>query len=90
MSDGSRSRLEITGSLNLQLATLVLTTAKEGTIYAATEARSMVAGAIALGLYCQLVSWLIMRFRWHSLAVTTFSNLLWFAIAFGSWIVFLK
>jgi uncharacterized membrane protein (GlpM family) len=74
---------------SVALATLALTIAKDGVGYAATEARSMMVGAVALGLYCQLNSYLIMRFKWPTLAVTTFSIFLWFAVAFGLRFLFL-
>ena len=46
---------------SVALATLGLTVATEGTSYAAIEARSMMAGAIALLAYASLVSWVLMR-----------------------------
>ena len=75
---------------SVALATLGLTVAKYGAEYAATEGRSMMAGAVALGLYCQLVSWLLIRYRWHALAATLLSMPLWFGIAFGIWFVLLR
>ena|ERR1700745_298622 len=78
------------GAPSVALATLTLTISKNGVGYAATEAKSMIAGAVALGLYCQLVSWLIMRFEWPSLAVASASILLWFGIAFGLWGMLLR
>jgi len=68
---------------SVALATLPLTIAKEGAGYAAIEAKSMMVGAIALGFYCQLVSWLIMRFKWPTVAVAIVSILLWFSVGFG-------
>jgi hypothetical protein len=75
---------------SVALATLALTILKNGTAYAATEARSMMVGAIALGCYCQVVSWTIMQFKWPSLVVTILSILLWFAVAFGLWFSLLR
>ena len=44
-------------------ATLGLTVATEGPSYAATEARSMMAGAVAFFFYASLVSWIMMRYN---------------------------
>jgi hypothetical protein len=75
---------------SVALATLGLTIAKHGGSYAAVEGRSMIAGAVALGLYCQLVSWLMARHRLHALAVTLLSMIPWATVAFGLWFIFLR
>jgi hypothetical protein len=75
---------------SVALATLGLTVITDGRAYAAIEAHSMVAGAIAFFLYASLVSRLSMRYHWRALAVTSSSMLLWFASAFGLWYVWLK
>lgn len=75
---------------SVALATLGLTATTEGARYAATEARSMMAGAIAFFAYASLVSWLIMRYRLKALAVTAGSIPLWLGVAFGLWYVWLK
>ena len=49
------------------LATLGLTVATEGPSYAATEARSMMAGAVAFFFYASLVSWIMMRYKMKAL-----------------------
>ena len=49
------------------LATLDLTVATEGPSYAATEARSMMAGAVAFFFYASLVSWIMMRYKMKAL-----------------------
>lgn len=48
---------------SVALATLGLTVATEGPSYAATEARSMMAGAVAFFFYASLVSWIMMRYN---------------------------
>lgn len=48
-------------------ATLGLTVATEGPSYAATEARSMMAGAVAFFFYASLVSWIMMRYKMKAL-----------------------
>jgi uncharacterized membrane protein (GlpM family) len=48
---------------SVSLATLALTASSKGTSYAAVECRSMIAGAVALGVYSLLVCWLLVRRR---------------------------
>ena len=52
---------------SVALATVGLTVATEGASYAATEARSMMAGAIAFTAYASCVSWVIMRYKLKAL-----------------------
>jgi hypothetical protein len=75
---------------SVALATLGLTVATEGTSYAAIEARSMMAGAIALFAYASLVSWVLMRYKPQVLWVTICGILLWLGIAFGLCYIWLK
>ena len=70
---------------SVALATLGLAIAKDGKSYASTECRSMIAGALALGAYCLLVSRLMMRARMSALSATLSATLVWFMIAFGLW-----
>jgi hypothetical protein len=70
-------------ALSIALATLGLTAVTDGKEYAAIEARSMIAGAIAFFLYASWVSWIAMRYHWKALVVTSSSMLLWFGSAFG-------
>ena len=75
---------------SVALATLALTISTEGTRYAATEARSMMAGAIALFVYTSCVSWILMRSKPSALLVTVCAIPLWFGVAFGLWNIWLK
>jgi len=75
---------------SIALATLILTLKTEGRQYAATEARSMVAGAIAFFVYASFASWLMMRFRLKALYVAVGSLALWFSTAFGLWYVWIR
>lgn len=75
---------------SVALATLGLTVASNGSSYAATESRSMIAGSIAFFAYASLVSCLMMRFRWKALPVTSSSLLLWFGSAFSLWYAALR
>ena len=74
---------------SVALATLGLTVATEGAAYAAIEARSMMAGAIAFFVYASVVSRVLMRYKPKALWVTICSIPLWFAVAFGFWLAFL-
>src|SRR5437588_178523 len=75
---------------SIALATLALTLSSEGARYVATEARSMVVGAIAFLVYAFVVSWMMMRYKCKALPVTASSFLLWFGVAFGLWRVCLR
>jgi len=75
---------------SVALATLGLTTASESARYAATEARSMVAGAIAFFAYASLVSALLMRARQSALAVTMWALPLWLGIGLALWWMWLR
>jgi hypothetical protein len=75
---------------SVALATLGLAVSREGRVYAATEARSMIAGAAAFFAYAILVTWLMSRQKWTVLAVTSCGLSLWFAAAFGLWYAFLR
>jgi hypothetical protein len=70
---------------SVALASLALTISKEGKAYAATEARSMIAGAVALLVYCAFVIFLLKRTRRHTLAATLFAVVAWFGVAFAVW-----
>lgn len=62
---------------SVALATLGLTIATEGQSYAAIEARSMIAGALAFAAYASCVSWCLMRFKLKTLYVTVCALPLW-------------
>jgi hypothetical protein len=75
---------------SVALATLGLTITTEGASYAATESRSMMAGAIAFMAFASCVSWVMMRYKVSALLVTICSIPLWFGVAFGLWYIWLK
>jgi uncharacterized membrane protein (GlpM family) len=75
---------------SVALATLGLAIAKDGKMYASVECRSMIAAAIALGVYSLCVSQLLIRFRWRALTATLSSTVVWFLTAFGLWSLFLQ
>lgn len=68
---------------SVALATLGLTIASRGKLYAAVEARSMIAGAGAFFVYACCVSHVMMRFHSRALAITIAVIPLWFAVAFA-------
>ncbi len=72
------------------LATLVLTVTSNGAFYAATESRSMIAGAIAFFFYASFVSWILMRYHKKVLTVALSAIPIWFAVALSLWQVWLR
>ena len=71
------------------LATLGLAILRQGPAYAAIEARSMMAGAVAFFLYAECVSWLMIRRKVQGLVASSASIVVWAAAAFGLWFVWL-
>ena len=74
---------------SVALATLALTVATEGARYAATEARSMMAGSIAFFVYASFVSWIMMRYKPKALWSAICSIPIWVCVAFGLWYLWL-
>lgn len=68
---------------SVALASLGLAIIHHGRVYAATEAHSMIAGAIAFFLYAMSTSCVMMRFHARALALTLVLLPLWLAIALG-------
>jgi uncharacterized membrane protein (GlpM family) len=75
---------------SVALATLTLTVMKDGKSFAQSESVSMMLGAIAFFFYAWFVSWLLVRKKLPTLAVTASSTFLWLAAAFGLWFVILR
>ena len=75
---------------SVALATLALTAAGNGPLYAAAEARSMIAAAIAFFAYASLVSWILIRRRSAAFWITIAAMPVWFGFAFGIWNYWLK
>jgi len=75
---------------SVALATLGLTVAHHGKVYAATEARSMIAGAVGFVCYAGAVSFLLLRNKGSALGVTVGAMPLWFGVAFGLWAGWLR
>jgi hypothetical protein len=75
---------------SIALATLGLTIHHDGKLYAAIEARSMIAGAIAMAAYAIATSWVLLRYKPPALAVTLSLLPLWFGVSFGIWHLWLR
>jgi hypothetical protein len=75
---------------SIALATLALTIASDGKEYAATEARSMLGGAIAFLIYASVTSRILMRYKPHALTATLALMPVWLGVAFGVWFVWLR
>ena len=75
---------------SIALATLWLAITKYGSSYAAIEGRSMMAGAVSLYVYCQIVGWLLIHYKVSSLFVSVSMLVVWFITAFTIWFVVLK
>ena len=63
------------------LATLVLTIHRQGVVFAAAEARSMVFGAVAFFVYACAVCRIIMRYKLPASIVASASIVIWLAVA---------
>jgi hypothetical protein len=72
---------------SIALATLGITISSQGRQYAATEARSMILGAIAFLCYAAATSWLLWRYKPAALTATVSLIPIWFAVSFALWLV---
>jgi hypothetical protein len=75
---------------SVALASLLLAVKTQGKIYAAIEARSMVAGAIAFFVYSYSVYWVSIGYKTSALVATLSHIAIWVVVAFGIWLVWLK
>jgi len=66
---------------SVALATLAMTVVSDGSAYAATEGRSMMAGAIAFFIYASFVSRIMMRYKGRAILVTLSLIPLWLGVA---------
>ena len=66
---------------SVALATLLLTLHQEGALYAATEARSMIAGAIAFCVYACCVCRVLMHYKFSAASVAGLFIIVWLATA---------
>ena len=70
---------------SVALATIALTVKQHGHLYASTEARSMILGAVAFFLYASVASWMMIRKKWAALTVSSLALPLWLGAALGLW-----
>ncbi len=68
---------------SVALATLALTVSHQGKAYAAVEAHSMIAGALAFLVYALCTTYVMMRSRARALPLTIALIPVWLAIAMG-------
>jgi hypothetical protein len=75
---------------SVALATLGLTIFTEGHRYAASEARSMIIGAMAFFIYSCATIRIIMKYRWHAAPAAISALAAWLMCAVGSWALALR
>lgn len=75
---------------SVALATLVLTIGKDGRVFAALEARSMIGGALAFLIYVCCASRVMMRCQMSALATSTVLIVVWIGCAGTAWLVWLR
>jgi hypothetical protein len=75
---------------SVALATLGLTIQASGKQFASTEARSMIAGALAFCFYACVSHYLLAKRRLSAAAVSIGGLGLWLIAALGAWLLVLK
>jgi len=75
---------------SVAFATLLLSSLSDGKPYAATESRSMVAGAFAFTAYAVTCVHLMVRMKLHAGWSATLAIGIWALVAFGAWYGFLR
>lgn len=75
---------------SIALATIGVTIAHHGKLYAATEARSMVLGAAGFFCYASAACWLLMRRKPSAIAATVLLLPIWFGASFALWYFFAR
>ena len=72
---------------SVALTTIGIAIAQHGKSYAATEARSMILGAIAFLIYAAASSFILMRYKTGALATTAGLLPLWLGASLALWFV---
>lgn len=75
---------------SVSLATLTLTVLAQGKTFASMEARSMIAGALALAAYALLCTRLMGKYRVHAFRATVSGLAVWLACAMGLWALWFR
>jgi uncharacterized membrane protein (GlpM family) len=70
---------------SIALATIGITVARHGKMYAASEARSMIFGAIAFFCYASAACWLVGRLKMKALTATIVLLPLWLGASLALW-----
>ena len=70
---------------SVALTTIGIAIAQHGKDYAATQARSMVFGAIAFLIYAAVASWVLMRYKTRALATAASLLPLWLGASLALW-----
>ncbi len=71
------------------LATLGLAFLTKGNGLVSIEGRSMLIGAVALGIYSLLAGYLLLKRNWSSLPAALVALVGWFGVSFGLWALLL-
>jgi hypothetical protein len=75
---------------SIAIATLLIALLKQGPSYIAIEGRSMILGGVAIATYSFVSCQLLKRCQFSGLISTLLSTVVWFASAFGLYLLFLK
>jgi len=75
---------------SVAIGTLGLTILSEGKLFAATEARSMIFGALALFFYAMAAMRLMMRYKLKAAPAAFSAIAVWMICAMGIWYVWLR
>ena len=78
------------GAPSVALATLALAVHTDGKAYAAIEARSMLAGAIAFFIYARVCIRLMAKNHLHASVATISGLVVWMACALSAWMLLLR
>ncbi len=70
---------------SVALATLGITIARHGKIYAAAEAHTMLFGAVGFLFYAAACCWVLMRWKPKALIATAALIPIWFGVSFALW-----
>ncbi len=75
---------------SVALASLGLAFVAHGGEHAAIAARSMILGAVALGVYALLMWHILLRHDWNTAVAAGASWAIWLAVAFSLWAVVIR
>lgn len=75
---------------SVAIGTLGLTILSEGKLFAATEARSMIFGAIALFFYAMVSMQLMMKYKMGAASASISALTIWIICAMGAWYAMLR